>query len=174
LGVAEVRLRLSGIGGQGIVFAGRLLSQALLEEGKHVALRYAYGAEVMGTPVHSEILFSSEPILCPYFRKADVAVILHPRALAEALPGLSEKGLLVVDEAIELVEVPPGVRVEVRPFVTASARGRPGDPGRLAPLAALGFLARLGFFSLPPLLRQAGTGRAAEENIAALRLGFDL
>jgi len=38
----------------------------------------------------------------------------------------------------------------------------------------LGFLARLGFFSLPPLLRQAGAGRAAEENIAALHLGFDL
>ena len=54
---------------------------------------------------------------------------------------------------------------------------RPGptrDPGRLAPLAALGFLARLGFFSLPSLLRQAGAGRAAEENIAALHLGFSL
>jgi Pyruvate/2-oxoacid:ferredoxin oxidoreductase gamma subunit len=48
--MAELRVRLSGIGGQGIVFAGRLLSQAMVEAGKYVSLRYAYGAEVMGTP----------------------------------------------------------------------------------------------------------------------------
>lgn len=171
----ELRLRLSGIGGQGIVFAGRLLAQALLEAGKHVTLRYAYGAEVMGTPVHSELVISSEPILCPYFEKADVAVVLHPQACAEAISGLSPTGLLVLDSGVNAQgKIPLKVRVEVRPFVALSSRDRPGDPGRLAPVAALGFLAKLGLFPLDPLLRAASTGRAAEENLEALKLGFSL
>lgn len=168
--MAELRLRLSGIGGQGIVFAGRLLAQALAEEGKEIALRYAYGAEVMGTPVHSELFISDEPIICPYFHEADVAVVLHPKALDQALCGLSSEGLLVIDSAIN---VPKKLgRLEARPFVARTARGRPGDPGRLAPVAALGFLAKLGFFPLEPLLRAAEKGPAAQENLEALRLGF--
>ena len=172
--MAELRLRLSGIGGQGIVFAGRLLSQAMVEAGKYVSLRYAYGAEVMGTPVHSELVLSDEPILCPFFREAQVTVVLHPRAFPEALLGIDEQGLLVVDSAIALKGIPAGTKVEVRPFVAATTKGRPGDPGRLAPVAALGFLAKLGFFPLDPLLSVAKAGRQSEENLSALRLGYEL
>lgn len=170
----ELRLRLSGIGGQGIVFAGRLLSHAMVEAEKYVSLRYSYGAEVMGTPVHSELVLSDEPILCPFFREAQVTVVLHPRAFPEALLGIDTQGLLVVDSAVTLERVPPGTKVEVRPFVAVTTKGRPGDPGRLAPVAALGFLAKRGFFPLDPLLRAAGSGRAAQENVEALQLGFNL
>ena len=172
--MAEVRLRLSGIGGQGIVFAGRLLSQAMVEAGKYVSLRYAYGAEVMGTPVHSELVFSDAPILCPFFRKAQVAVVLHPRALPEALEGIDTEGLLVLDSAIPLEGIPARAKVEVRPFVAVTAKGRPGDPGRLAPVAALGFLAKLGFFPLDPVFSVARAGRQSEENLSALRRGYEL
>ncbi len=172
--MAETKIRLSGIGGQGIVFAGRLLAQALLEAGKHVTLRYAYGAEVMGTPVHSELVLSEEPIRCPYFREADIAVALHPRAFPEAIRGLSPTGLLVADSAVDARGIPPGVRVEVGPFVAVSSRGRPGDPGRLAPITALGFLAKLGIFPAEPLFKVASSGRAGQENVEALHLGFRL
>ncbi len=172
--MAELRLRISGIGGQGIVFAGRLLAQAMAEEGKEVALRYAYGAEVMGTPVHSELVIAEEAILSPYFREAQVAVILHPKAFPEAIPLVAKDGLLVLDSTVAGGRVPEGLRVEVRPFVARTSSGRPGDPGRLAPVAALGFLAKLSLFPLAPLLRVAGTGRAAPENIAALNLGHEL
>jgi Pyruvate/2-oxoacid:ferredoxin oxidoreductase gamma subunit len=171
--MAELRVRLSGIGGQGIVFAGRLLAQAMVEAGKYVSLRYAYGAEVMGTPVHSELVLSDGPILCPFFREAQVTVVLHPRAFPEALLGVGVQGLLVVDSAIALKGVPAGTRVEVRPFVAATTKGRPGDPGRLAPVSALGFLAKLGFFPLEPLLRAASSGRASQENLEALEIGFN-
>jgi len=170
--MAELRLRLSGIGGQGIVFAGRLLSQAMVEAGKYVSLRYAYGAEVMGTPVHSELVISDEPILCPFFREAHVAVVLHPRAFPEALLGIDAQGLLVLDSAIHREGIPAGTKVEVRPFVAATTKGRPGDPGRLAPVAALGFLAKLGFFPLDPLLSVAKVSRAAQENVEALEIGL--
>lgn len=172
--MAELHLRLSGIGGQGIIFAGRLLAQSLVEIGKEVTLRCSYGAEVMGTPVHAELVIADEPILCPYFWKAHVGVVLHPLSLGEAVSRLSPHGLLVLDSAVPKPKGLEGVRVEVRPFVAKTSRGRPGDPGRLAPVASLGFLAKLGFFPLEPLLRSASLGRASEENLDALRLGFSL
>ena len=78
-----------------------------------------------------------------------------------------------MDSAVALKGVPAGTRVEVRPFVAATTKGRPGDPGRLAPVSALGVLAKLGFFSLEPLLRAASSGRASQENLEALEIGFN-
>ncbi len=172
--MADLRLRISGIGGQGIVFAGRLLAQAMAEEGKEVALRYAYGAEVMGTPVHAELVIADEPMLSPYFREAQVAVILHPRAFPEAIPFVAENGLVVLDSSCGGRKAHGGWKVEVRPFVARVAGGRPGDPGRLAPVAALGFLAKLGLFPLEPITRVASAGRAAQENLTAIMLGHEL
>lgn len=171
--MGELRLRLSGVGGQGIVFAGRLLAQAMLEAGKDVTLRYTYGAEVMGTPVHSELVIADEPILSPYFREAQVAVILHPRALPEAITRVERGGLVVVDAACSLPAQEAAFRLEMRPLLEQVARRQPGDPGRLAAVAALGFLAKLGVFPFAPLVRAVESGRNAEENLAALRIGFE-
>ncbi|MGQ9699493.1 MAG: 2-oxoacid:acceptor oxidoreductase family protein [Candidatus Bipolaricaulaceae bacterium] len=172
--MGELRLRLSGIGGQGIVFAGRLLAQAMLEAGKEVTLRYTYGAEVMGTPVHSDLVIADEPILSPYFREAQVAVILHPRALPEAMAGVERGGLVVLDSSCPPPAQRATFRLEMRPFLEQVARRQPGDPGRLAAVAALGFLAKLGVLPREPLTRTVETGPSAEENRAALRLGLEL
>lgn len=165
---------ISGIGGQGIVFAGRLLARAWFSGGNHVALRYAYGAEVMGTAVHSEVVVSARPILFPYLEKADVAVVLHPSAAAEALARLAPAALLVADEAVGAIRVPAGVRLEVRPFIAATAKGRPGDPGRASPITALGFLAKQGAVDWAALLAAARGEPAAKENEAFLHIGYGM
>ncbi len=165
---------ISGVGGQGIVFAGRVLARAWFAQGRHVALRYTYGAEVMGTAVHSEVLASSRPLLCPYLERADAAVVLHRAALPEVLPRLSPGALLVLDEGVGQGRVPSGVKVEVRPFVSLAARGRAGDPGRASPLVALGFLATRGVVDLDLLLATVEGEPASAENRALLQQGFAL
>jgi len=165
---------ISGIGGQGIVFAGRLLARAWFGQGKHVALRYAFGAEVMGTAVHSEVVVSPRPILFPYLEKADVAVVLHASAAAEVVARLVPNALLVADEAVGAVQGPDGVRVEVRPFIAATTKGRPGDPGRASPIAALGFLAKLGVVDWAALLTAAHGEPAAKENEGFLHTGHGM
>jgi len=165
---------ISGVGGQGIVFAGRFLARAWFSAGKHVALRYAYGAEVMGTAVHSEVLVSSGPIPCPYLEEADVAVLLHPSAAGEVLARLAPGALLVADEAVGDLPVPEGVRALYKPFIAATTKGRPGDPGRMSPVAALGFLTRLGVVDLDVLMAAAQGGPGPAENRAALQQGHAL
>ncbi len=165
---------LSGVGGQGIVFAGRLLARALFAQGKHVALRYAYGAEVMGTPVHSEVVVSDVPVICPFVEKAQVVAVLHPAALREALEKLAAPGRLILDAQLTLPNAPPGVEVEVRPFLQRCASGRAGDPGRFAPVAVLGFLAKLGYVDWNELLKAVEGEPSSQENAAALRAGYEL
>jgi 2-oxoglutarate ferredoxin oxidoreductase subunit gamma len=165
---------ISGVGGQGIVFAGRILARAWFAQGKHVALRYTFGAEVMGTAVHSEVVVSARPILCPYLETADVALVLHRAALGEVLPRLAAGALVVADEEVKLERAPDGVRVEVQPFISVSAKGRSGDPGRASPLVALGFLARLGVVDLDALLAAAGKEPSSEENRQLLQVGHAL
>jgi len=165
---------ISGVGGQGIVFAGRLLARAWFSQGKHVALRHAYGAEVMGTAVHSEILVSSNPIPCPYLEVADVALVLHSAAVGEVLPRLAPGALLVTDEGVNLGGASDGLRVEVRPFTAAAERGLMGDPGRASPLVGLGCLGRLEVVDLDALLAVIGRDRASEDNVRLVRMGYSL
>lgn len=174
MSVGEKGILISGVGGQGIVFAGRLLARAWFAQGTHVALRHAYGAEVMGTAVHSEVLVSEAPIRSPYLERADVAVILHQAAVGEVLPRLAPGALLVVDQEVDLAGPPEGVRMEVQPFISLAEKGQAGDPGRAAPLVALGFLARLGVGDLGALLAILGKEAASGESCQLVQLGHTL
>lgn len=171
---AEKGVLISGVGGQGIVFAGRLLARAWFGQGKHVALRHAYGAEVMGTAVHSEVVVAEGPIRCPYLETADVAVVLHRAAVGEVLPRLAPGALLVLDGEIELRAPPDDLRAEVRPLIRTAEASASGDPGRAAPLLALGFLAGRGVVDLDGLIAAIGTGATADEATRMLRIGYSL
>jgi len=170
----EKGILISGVGGQGIVFAGRLLARAWFSQGKHVALRHAYGAEVMGTAVHSEIVVSEAPISCPYLEAANVAVVLHSVAMEEVRSRLVPGALLVADEEVKPIAAPDGVRVEVRPFIVAAEKGQADDAGRAGPLVALGFLARLEVVDLGALLAAVGADSVSAENRRLLHLGHSL
>jgi len=165
---------ISGIGGQGIVFAGRLLARALFAQGKEVALRYAYGAEVMGTPVHSEVVYADHPVACPFVEKAQVVAVLHPAALEEALEKLAVPGRLILDAHVAAPSLPAEVAVETRPFLARTSSGRAGDPGRFAPVAVLGLLARQSYVDWNELLEAVGREPAPKENAAAIRTGYEL
>jgi len=165
---------IAGVGGQGVVYAGRMLSLALFEEGKYVSLRYTYGAEVTGTPVYSEVKVDLKPIVSPYVEDAEIAVVMHGRALNEALKRLSCDGLLIVDEIVELPEDLVAKHIYRKPFIKATRSGRAGELGRYGTIAALGFLSRLGLIRLESLMRVAERGREADTTIEALRLGFKL
>lgn len=170
----EKGILISGVGGQGIVFAGRLLARAWFSQGKHVALRHAYGAEVMGTAVHSEVLVSSGPLRCPYLEVADVALVLHGAAVGEVLPRLAPGAVLVTDDGVNLGGASDGLRVVVRPFIALAEKGRAGDAGRASPLVALGFLARMAVVDLDALLAAIGTDAASEGNRRLIDLGHSL
>ncbi len=92
------QVRLSGLGGQGIVLAGVLLGQAGVLDGKYVSASNSYGAQARGSACKSEIVFSAGPIDFPHLLSADILVAMSQAAYDLYCFGVTGQGLILYDE----------------------------------------------------------------------------
>jgi pyruvate ferredoxin oxidoreductase gamma subunit len=119
-----VRIRLSGLGGQGVVTAAHLLGGAAVREGRQAAVNPFFGAEKRLAPAESYVRIGSEPIhergeiLAP-----DVIMIFHPHVVTQGkcytmpfFSGLRPGGTIVVNSdgplPLRLKEVDALARLE--------------------------------------------------------------
>ena len=99
--VRMMEIRFHGRGGQGAWTASILLARSALREGKHVQSFPEFTPERMGAPVRAYTRISDEPIdVHSGIYEPDVVVVLDPTLVkaVNVLDGLSEKGVLVVNE----------------------------------------------------------------------------
>lgn len=101
----RVEVRISGLGGQGVVLAGQILGRATAYDGKYAIQTQSYGAEARGSAATSEVIISDDKVWFPIVRKCDILVMLSQNSLKEYLGDLKENGILLVDEHVVL-EVP--------------------------------------------------------------------
>ncbi|MDD2389238.1 MAG: 2-oxoacid:acceptor oxidoreductase family protein [Desulfobacterales bacterium] len=91
-------IRLSGFGGQGLIFAGIILAEAIgIHEGKYVTQSQSYGPEARGGKSRSEIVFSDEPIDYPRAINVDLLLAMSQDACDTYFIDLKPSGLLIVD-----------------------------------------------------------------------------
>jgi len=127
-----------GFGGQGLLFAGHVLAQAAVIEGRTVSWMPSYGPEMRGGTASCTVIIADHPIGSPIVDCADSVIALNPPSLAKFEALLVQGGVLVVNSTlveaepqrtdIEIVEIP----------CTASARASGDD--RLVSIVALGGL----------------------------------
>jgi len=90
---------LCGFGGQGIVLAGTMLSQAAFDDGKWVSSTNSYGAAARGGACRAEVVISDKPIIFPYVIAADILIAMYQTAYNEYIgrvkPG---EGVVIYDE----------------------------------------------------------------------------
>ncbi|MDR2713848.1 MAG: 2-oxoacid:acceptor oxidoreductase family protein [Clostridiales bacterium] len=92
----------SGVGGQGLMLAGKLLGAAATGyEGKNAVMTSAYGVETRGTFAKSDVTVSDEEIDYPEVLQADVVIALAPVAYKKYADTLTEGVILLYDDAIE-------------------------------------------------------------------------
>ncbi|HET9456921.1 MAG TPA: 2-oxoacid:acceptor oxidoreductase family protein [Candidatus Limnocylindrales bacterium] len=126
---------ISGFGGQGLLFAGQVLAEAAMLEGREVLWIPSYGPEMRGGSAACTVIVGDEPIGSPVVDRADVVVALT-RPSFEKYGGLVERGgLLVVDGSLVDAPTPPGVEL-LAPACTRLAREAGDD--RLVSIVALG------------------------------------
>jgi len=106
----RIEIRISGLGGQGVVLAGEILGRAATYEGKHVVQTQSYGAEARGSAAKSEVIISDSKIGFPKVRKCDVLVAMNQSALDKHLKDLRKNGTLLVDEGL-VKKVPDKTKV---------------------------------------------------------------
>lgn len=106
---AEVRI--SGLGGQGVVLAGEILGRAAVYDGKHAVQTQSYGAEARGSAARSEVIISDQKVGFPKVRKCDILVAMSQSALDKHLKDLKKEGTLLVDD--DMVKKIPKIKAKI-------------------------------------------------------------
>ncbi len=95
------RIRFGGVGGQGIVLAGRLLGQAAaLHDGKEAVCTQTYGPEARGGASRTDVIVSDDPVDYPFVIEADVLAVLFQEAYAKYRDCLAPEGLMIIDTGL--------------------------------------------------------------------------
>ena len=84
-----------GFGGQGLLFAGHVLAQAAVIEGRDVSWMPSYGPEMRGGTASCTVIVADRPIGSPIVDTRRRVVALNPPSLAKFEPLLVPGGLLV-------------------------------------------------------------------------------
>jgi 2-oxoglutarate ferredoxin oxidoreductase subunit gamma len=165
-----------GFGGQGLLFAGHVLAQAALLEGRAVSWMPSYGPEMRGGTAYCTVVIADHPIGSPIVDSADSVIALNPPSLAKFEPLLVAGGLLIVNAS--LIEAEPR-RTDVEAVaIPCSALARASGDDRFVSIVALGGLIARRPIVAGDSLRQAlgdvlGAHRPAliDANMAAFESG---
>jgi 2-oxoglutarate ferredoxin oxidoreductase subunit gamma len=143
----------AGFGGQGILFAGKVLAEAAMLEGREVIWIPSYGPEMRGGTASCTVIVADRQIGSPIVDRADHAVVLNPPSLAKYEPLVARDGLLVVNTT--LIEAEPGrTDIEVLSVPCTSLARRAGDD-KLVSVVALGALVGRRRFIEPDSVHEA-------------------
>ena len=129
---------IAGFGGQGLLFAGQVLAQAAMTEGREVSWMPSYGPEMRGGTASCTVIVSERAIGSPIVDLADSLVALNPPSMAKFVPLLAPGGLLVQNTS--LIEAEPGRPDIELAAIPATALARDAGHDRLASVVALGAL----------------------------------
>lgn len=156
------RIALDGVGGQGVRVIAGVLGALLARMGKHVTVLFDYDSSVRGSMSDAFVIFDDNPVANPVVEEADIML------------KLADKGHL---------------RIHGRKVITDLGLGRAGDEqipfaslgsehfgkelfGNMIALGRLLRLAEIDFSE--PAIRESLPRRYVDENVAAIRYGYDL
>jgi len=95
------QIRFGGVGGQGMVLAGRLLGKAAaLFDGKEAVCTQTYGPEARGGASRADVVISDSPIDYPFVVEADVLAVFFQEAYTKFRSRLKPGGTLIVDTGL--------------------------------------------------------------------------
>lgn len=90
-------LIIAGFGGQGVLLAGKILSQAALIEGKHVTYFPSYGAEIRGGTANCTVIVSDERIDSPVTSEPGAVIAFNNPSVERFEASLVPDGLLLMN-----------------------------------------------------------------------------
>ena len=91
---------LSGFGGQGILFAGKMLAYKGLIEEKQVSWLPSYGPEMRGGTASCSVIVSDEPVGSPIVSKPDILVALNLPSLDRFEDSVVPGGMIFYDSSL--------------------------------------------------------------------------
>ncbi|MGD0706999.1 MAG: 2-oxoacid:acceptor oxidoreductase family protein [Anaerolineaceae bacterium] len=96
----QTEIIIAGFGGQGVLFAGQLLSYAALDEKKEVTWIPSYGPEMRGGTANCTVIIADEEIGSPLVRNPQAVIAMNLPSLDKYEPLVKPGGVLVVNASM--------------------------------------------------------------------------
>jgi 2-oxoglutarate ferredoxin oxidoreductase subunit gamma len=167
---------IAGFGGQGILFAGKVLAEAGMASGLNVSWMPSYGPEMRGGTCNCGVIVSAEPVSCPIVSAPTDLVAMNLPSLEKFEAAVAPGGRIFADSSL-IGGAPSRKDVSFFPIPATQLAYDSGLPG-LANIIMVGKIARetgaLDLEILKGALRKvAGKKKELlEANLRAVELGY--
>ncbi len=98
--MSDMRIVLAGFGGQGVLFAGKVLAYAGLIEDKQLSWLPSYGPEMRGGTANCSVTLSDEPIGSPLVTTPDALIAMNQPSYDKFIDRVCAGGVVVVDSGL--------------------------------------------------------------------------
>jgi 2-oxoisovalerate ferredoxin oxidoreductase beta subunit len=98
--VPPVSLKISGFGGQGVLFAGIALAEAGMREGLQVSWIPSYGPEMRGGTAHCHVQLSPQTIASPLINHPTALIAFNAPSVDRFAPELVPGGLMMLNSSM--------------------------------------------------------------------------
>lgn len=100
--MAELKALLAGFGGQGVLFAGKVIAYAGLIENRELSWLPSYGPEMRGGTANCSVTLSDEPIGSPLVTAPNAFIAMNQPSYDKFADTVIQGGIIIVDS--DLVE----------------------------------------------------------------------
>ena len=176
--MATRQMLLSGFGGQGILFSGKILAYKALLDDKQVSWLPSYGPEMRGGTASCSVIVSDEQVGSPIVSNPDILVAMNLPSLDKFEDSVVPGGMIFVDSSLVEREV-KRTDVTVYPIPATRLAGENGFP-TLANMIIMGKLLKvIGEFdeeAVMNMLKKVISARHADKievNLKAMQMGAD-
>ena len=163
----RTEIRITGMGGQGVVLCGHIIGRACaIDAGKHATMIQSFGPEARGSACSTTLAVSDTEVLYPYIGRPDIFVVMSTEGYDKYADELKDDGILVYERDL----------VKPRPKDTQQAYGVPST--RLAETIGRTIvqnIVMLGFFSAATgIVERAQMREAVKASVPAGTEEFNL
>lgn len=171
-------IQLAGFGGQGILFAGKVLAYCGMLADREVSWLPCYGPEMRGGTCNCSVCLSDEPIGSPTVDEPDIIIAMNDPSFKKFIDAVKPGGFAFVDSTL----VTAGTdRSDIKVFpVPATRLASDNDLAGGANIILIGKLIReTGIISMEDIesaIREIVPPKKAqliENNLKAVKIGYD-
>jgi 2-oxoisovalerate ferredoxin oxidoreductase beta subunit len=134
----DLRIKVAGFGGQGVLMLGEVLAEAGLDAGYEVSWLPSYGPEMRSGTSNCHVRLSSEAIDSPMVSRPNVLLALNEPSLRKFLSAVEPGGIILYNSE-QLPEdcARPDVRMVTMPFTQLADQLGDSKAGNIVMLGAL-------------------------------------
>ena len=98
--MANHEIVIAGFGGQGLLFAGKVLAYAALLEQRELSWLPSYGPEMRGGTANCNVIISDTPVGSPIVDTPNILMVMNNPSLDKYEPAVARGGKVFVDSTL--------------------------------------------------------------------------